>query len=147
MKEIADDLRSAVETSLERFRRLSEADVTRSRGDGKWVKKEILGHLIDSASNNHQRFVRAQLADSYAGPGYQQEAWVATNGYRDRPWPELVELWGVLNRHLVHVIATARADKAAVPCRIGDGAPITLEELMRDYVRHLRHHLEQILVD
>jgi hypothetical protein len=147
MKEIADDLRRAVDTSLEGLRGMSEADATRGRGNGKWVKKEILGHLIDSASNNHQRFVRGQLADSYAGPGYQQEAWVATNGYRGRPWPELVELWSGLNRHLAHVIETAHDASLATPCRVGDNAPVTLEELMRDYVRHLRHHLAQVLGD
>ena len=76
MIEVASELRDEIESVLPRLRRLAEADVTRNRGSGKWVKKEILGHLIDSAANNHQRFVRAQGSDPFVGPGYDQRAWV-----------------------------------------------------------------------
>ncbi|MBI3049361.1 MAG: DinB family protein [Acidobacteria bacterium] len=145
MKERADNLRSQVDSALASLGALTEADVTAPRGPGKWVKKEILGHLIDSAANNHQRFVRAQLAESYAGPGYEQEAWVAAQRYRQRPWTELVELWAVLNRHVAHAMESVPAAKLQTRCTIGDAEPVTLEWLMRDYLRHLRHHLAQIL--
>ena len=70
----------------------------RNRGEGKWVPKEILGHLIDSAANNHQRFVRARFADPFNSPGYDQNAWVAVHAYRERPWAELVDLWAAHNQ-------------------------------------------------
>jgi hypothetical protein len=105
MIDVASELRKEVDSALPRLRRLAEADVTRDRGPGKWIKKEVLGHLIDSAANNHQRFVRAQAVDPFVGPGYDQDAWVAAHGYRHRPWAELVDLWAGLNHHLAQLLA------------------------------------------
>jgi len=147
MSEVAGELRRELDSTLPRLRRLAEADVTHDRGPGKWVKKEVLGHLIDSAVNNHQRFVRAQAADPFVGPGYDQNAWVAANHYRDRPWIELVDLWAALNRHLAHVIAAVPRERLQTRCVIGDDEPAPLEWWMRDYVRHLKHHLAQLLDD
>jgi len=145
MIEVAGELRDEVDAVLPRLRRMAEADVSRDRGPGKWMKKEILGHLIDSAANNHQRFVRAPAADPFVGPGYDQNAWVAANRYRERPWSELVDLWAGLNRHLAHVIAGVPAEKLQTRCLIGDSQPAPLEWWIRDYVRHLKHHLAQIV--
>jgi DinB superfamily len=144
MKDLAAQLRGEVERAAERFQLWSDADASRARGDGKWVGKEILGHLIDSAFNNQQRFVRAQLASTYVGPGYEQAAWVAVNGYRERPWRELLEIWVAANRQLAAVIERVPAAKLATPCTIGDDEPVALELVMRDYLAHLKHHLEQI---
>ena len=126
---------------------MGEAEATRPRGEGKWVKKQILGHLIDSAVNNHQRFVRAQLARAFAGPGYDQVEWVRLQRYEIRPWAELVELWVGLNRHVAAVIAEVPAEKLGTPCTIADLEPRPLEWWMRDYLRHLRHHLAQLDAD
>jgi hypothetical protein len=144
MIDVASALRAEVERAAVDFTRLTESEAVRDRGQGKWIKKEILGHLIDSAVNNHQRFVRAQLANPYFGPGYDQQAWVQVQRYRERPWLELVELWGALNRHVAAVIESVPAEKLQTPCTIGDHEPASLDWWMRDYVRHLRHHLEQI---
>jgi DinB superfamily len=144
MKDLAAQLRSELERAGERFLGWSEADASRARGEGKWLRKEILGHLIDSAFNNQQRFVRAQLASAYVGPGYEQAAWVAVNGYRERSWRELVEIWVAANRQLAAVIERVPAAKLETPCTIGDGEPVTLEYVMTDYLAHLRHHLAQI---
>jgi len=145
MIEVAGQLRDEVDAALPRLRRMAEADVSRERGPGKWMRKEILGHLIDSAANNHQRFVRAPAADPFVGPGYDQNAWVAANRYRERPWTELVDLWAGLNRQLAHVIAGVPPGKLQTRCLIGDNEPAPLEWWIRDYVRHLKHHLAQIL--
>jgi hypothetical protein len=144
MIDVASALRSVVEQAAVGFTRLTEREAVRDRGQGRWVTKEILGHLIDSAVNNHQRFVRAQLANPFIGPGYDQQAWVQVHRYRDRPWPELVELWVALNRHVAAVIEGVPVEKLQTPCTIGDREPASLEWWTRDYVRHLRHHLEQI---
>ena len=141
----AGDLRAEIEKTLPLLRALDEAATMRDRGPGKWVRKEILGHLIDSAANNIQRFVRAALAGRLAFPDYEQDAWVALQRYRQRPWRELVGLFEALNRHVAHVMESVAADRLAAPCVIDDSAPVTLEWLMQDYVRHMRHHLAQIL--
>ena len=144
MIDVAAALRSEVERAAVGFRRLTDSDVLRDRGQGKWVKKEILGHLIDSAANNHQRFVRAQFSDPFIWPGYDQRAWVQVQRYRERPWLELVELWVGLNRQVAAVIEAVPDDKLQTLCTIGDHEAASFEWWMRDYVRHLRHHLEQL---
>jgi hypothetical protein len=144
MIDLAAELRAEVERWAVRFRTMSETDVVQDRGVGKWVKKEILGHLIDSAANNHQRFVRAQFVNPFVWPGYDQQAWVQLHRYRERPWGELVELWVVLNRQIAAVIESVPAEKLQTSCIIGDGEPKPLEWWMRDYLHHMRHHLEQI---
>lgn len=141
---IAAALSAEIARALPLLRRLSDADAARSRGAGKWSRAEILGHLIDSASNNHQRFIRAQQAAPFVWAGYEQDVWVVLNGYSERPWMDLVELWAALNRHLVHVMTRVSAEALATTCTIGDHEPVTLEWLMQDYVTHLRHHLDQI---
>lgn len=144
MIELARALRAEVEEAATRLRAFRETDVTSDRGPGKWTKKEVLGHLIDSADNNHQRFVRAQFASPFIWPGYDQQSWVSLHRYRDRPWAELVDLWVAMNRHVAMVMESVPAGKLQTPCTIGDHEPASLEWWMQDYLRHLRHHLTQI---
>jgi hypothetical protein len=124
--------------------RITEPDAAQGH-HGSWTSKQILGHLIDSAANNHHRFVRAQIEPGFSMPGYAQEPWVETQHYRDRPWHELVTLWTAYNRHLLFLMEQVPQHSRANTCRIGSGDPVTLEFLMVDYVRHLKHHLDQIL--
>lgn len=109
----------------------------------KWSAIELMGHLIDSAANNHQRFVRAQQGD-YTGPAYDQEFWVSSQGYQNAPWPELVELWRLYNRHLARVIERVLPESLDTECRVGHYAPATLGFIIEDYLAHLQHHLRQI---
>src|SRR5262249_25822974 len=97
-------LRLAVESALPQLLTLGEADVSVVRAPATWSKKQILGHLIDSASNNHQRFVRAQFTDDLLFPGYDQDAWVFSQRYQDAPWLELVPLFRLFNLHIARVI-------------------------------------------
>jgi hypothetical protein len=145
MINIANALQTTIQAALPRLRALSEQDAQRDRGEGKWVVKQILGHLIDSAANNHQRFVRARGADPVVFPGYDQDAWVAAHAYTIRPWLELIDIWMAYNAQVAEVISSTPSERRQVQCRIGDAEPATLEWLMTDYVRHMRHHLEQIV--
>jgi len=111
---------------------------------GKWSPKEVLGHLIDSAANNHQRFVRAQQTDALTMPGYEQNHWVSSQGYQDADWSHLVALWTHLNLHLADVIARIPPSKYSVPCTIGGDAPVPLEAIVVGYRDHLHHHMAQI---
>ena len=145
MTKAAAELSAIVSGYVPKLQALSEDEVMHNRGAGKWVKKEILGHLIDSALNNEQRFLRAQMTERLVWPGYDQDRWVSLQKHRERPWTELVQLWEQLNRHIVHVMANVPPSRLNTKCVIGDDDPVTLEWLMSDYVRHLRHHLNQIV--
>lgn len=126
------------------FAGISETEASVPAIEGGWSRKQILGHLIDSASNNHQRFVRAQLQDELRWPGYDQTGCVRVQRYQDARWKDLLGFWAAYNRFLVHVMAAVPEEKRNTPCWIGDNPRMTLEELAADYLKHLEHHLDQI---
>jgi hypothetical protein len=156
MQDYINELRSVVERSTPALLALSEAESAQRPAPGKWSPREVLGHLIDSASNNHQRFVRAQLQDELVFPGYEQDAWVKVQRYQHAPWTELVTLWRAFNLHLAWVMAAVpeavqlrvrhrhNLDEVAWQTVPAD-EPTTLDYFMSDYVRHLEHHVRQIL--
>jgi hypothetical protein len=141
----ADRLEHILETVPPRLAAISDDDAAHSAGPGRWAPKEILGHLIDSAGNNHQRFVRGQLQPLFDCPSYEQESWVVVQSYRTERWPDLINLWLLFNRHLLHVMRHAQEAKLATPISIRGSAPVPLSHVMVDYVEHLEHHLGQLL--
>ena len=118
-------------------------DKASARSEGKWSKKEILGHLIDSAGNNLQRFVRLQQTATLNFPGYDQTSCVTIQRYQERSWKDLFELWLALNRHIAHVVKNIAPTALASTWRTKDG-DLTLEFLVKDYASHMRHHLTQL---
>lgn len=151
----ADDLTQTVRRAAQQLRLASDADAARRPGPSAWSAKEIVGHLIDSASNNHQRFVRASAQDDLIFPGYAQDEWVALQQYQAAPWGELVELWLAFNLHIARVMrAVPEPVRTKVHRRhnldeIASVAPTTatdatLDYFMADYVWHLKHHLRQL---
>jgi hypothetical protein len=141
---VATELLQTVDSALVTLRSISEPAAARALAPGKWSRKQIVGHLIDSASNNHQRFVRAQQAPEFEFPGYEQDHWVNCQRYDDCSWSDLIGLWHAYNRHLAHIIGRMPEAQRHVTCKIGANAPVTLEFLAHDYVVHLKHHLGQI---
>ena len=111
---------------------------------GGWTRKQIVGHLCDSAANNRQRFVRAATDGTYAGPKYVQDAWVAAHGYADQSWETLLDWWRVEHEILRAVVARIPAERLGASCTVGDDAPVTLQFLVEDYIRHQQWHLKQI---
>jgi len=105
MQEAVDRYRSLVDAIPARLVAIPEAECESRPGAGKWSKKEILGHLIDSAANNHQRFIRAQAEPQSSFPGYAQEFWGSTQQYQLESWEAMIELWKSYNIHLLHVVA------------------------------------------
>jgi hypothetical protein len=146
-------LRAAVAHALPHLRTISNARASTPRAHGKWSPKEIIGHLIDSASNNHQRFVRAQLPDARPFDGYAQDDWVKLQRYNEADWLALVDLWAAFNLHLAQVMDHTSEDESRRPrpdlqlTRLSfrsASEPVSLGWFMEDYVEHLKHHLRQI---
>jgi hypothetical protein len=143
----ARELQNIVSECERKFLAIPDKDAGRSAHPGQWSRKEILGHLIDSATNNHQRFIRMQLAEELKFPGYEQDEWVRLNHYAARPWKDLVILWAAYNRHLADVIERIAPEALThVWDKTGDlsDTRYDLEFVATDYVAHLRRHVEQI---
>lgn len=111
---------------------------------GGWTRKQILGHLLDSAANNRQRFVRASIDGHYEGPTYAQDGWVAAHGYANQSWETLLHWWDVEHAILAAVVDRIPEERLNAPCRVGTGEPVTLRFLIEDYLQHQQWHLKQI---
>lgn len=155
MKTWLEDFKQTVDSATAKLLDLSEAQASTPRTEDRWSSKQIIGHLIDSAANNHARFVLGQLKNDLVFPGYDQDGWVQTNHYQEASWSQLISLWSSYNRHLHHLMSHADQQKLSTACTlhtleeiafkaVPKSEPVTLEYLMQDYVAHLKHHLNQI---
>lgn len=135
---------------------MQDSFVSKPRNEGAWSRKQILGHLIDSANVNLQRFIEAQINDSIVFDGYKHQHWVELQGYQEQDWEELVTLWSALNMHLCNVVARIPAEVLDKPHSehrfdqmayrpISKGQPSTLGYIIEDYFAHLQYHLDQIV--
>jgi hypothetical protein len=149
-------LRETVARAAPRLEAMSEEAAARPRAPGKWSPREVIGHLVDSAAHNHIRFVRAQLEEDLDFPGYDQDEWVRVQAYCRAPWSELVELWRSYNLLLARLVDEIPPDIGARPRarhslhriawkEFSETDPASLDDLVADYVDHLRHHVEQIV--
>ena len=123
---------------------MNEGEFSFKPSPDKWSKKEILGHLIDSATNNHHRFIRVQIEDIPL-IRYDQNQWNRAGQYAQMDSKRLVSFWSVYNRHLTELLKLIPAETLSRTCNVGKEEPVTLEWLINDYVRHLEHHLQQII--
>jgi hypothetical protein len=143
--ELGQLLQQTIELELPNLRALSEEHSSSVRGrPGSWSPKEELGHLIDSAANNHIRFVLASIDGEFRGLGYAQDKWVEAHGYREFAWQDLVDLWYRFNSLLANLIARIPEEHLSNRCVIGWGV-LTLGFVIEDYELHMRHHLDHIL--
>jgi DinB superfamily len=141
---MASALNDVISTELAALKKLPDVQAEHKKGAG-WSPQEELGHLIDSAINNHVRFVRAALEPRMSGPGYEQDGWVNLHGYQDWPWAEVIAAWDSQNRQLAEVIRRIPDGALDTPCVVGGGKPVTLRFLIEDYVVHMQHHLDHLL--
>lgn len=144
MKALGAELARLVDYTEASLAKVTDPDSRAPLRPGGWSRKQLIGHLIDSASNNHQRFVRAALQGSLEFPGYDQDGCVRVEAVQDAPWAVLVALWASYNRYLAHIIEHLPEDALHSPCRISSAEPVTLQFLAEDYLRHLVHHLQQM---
>ena len=144
MEQVSKQLQQIVITYSEKLKSVSEDEYSFKPAPGKWSKKEILGHLIDSAQNNIRRFVVAQYED-VPKIVYKQDNWVAIAGYQNYSTKELIEFWALLNNHASIILSGMSTEAAQRKCDTNGAELHTIEWLATDYIRHLLHHLHQIL--
>ena len=142
---ISGKIREVITEAKPELLKISPGIAGKKENPNKWSKKEILGHLIDSASNNHQRFVRG--AQNIAGnfPVYNQDLWIEIQHYNDMNWSDIVEHFYQYNLHISKLIEVLPDNVLDNACNIGKENPVTLKFVIEDYLRHLKHHIEKIL--
>lgn len=123
---------------------LPEKALSLKPGADTWSKKEILGHLIDSAANNHQRFIRVQY-ENVPHITYNQNDWNRLAKYHLWETRQLISFWTSYNTFLVEIIKHIPEEHLTKECNVGHEKPVTLQWLIDDYVRHLEHHANQIV--
>lgn len=145
MIKTAENLRKTLTEVLPLLENITDDEAAVRPLPEKWTKKEILGHLIDSACNNQQKFVRTMVQTHLDFVGYQQNHWVDAQSYNDADWNALVNLWHAYNLHIAHIIENVHPDTLPNTINIEGAGTFTLEFIMEDYGEHLKHHLKQIL--
>jgi len=132
-----------LDTIPAKLRAFSEEEFSSIPAPGKWSKKQIIGHLIDSATNNHHRFVRAQFDDKPTIL-YDQESWNEYSYYQSMSQEHVISFWEMYNRHIVELTQRIPAALLSRKCIMSDGKGYSIAWLFEDYVRHMEHHLRQI---
>ena len=146
LKAVADDIEEEIAAAIERWQDITDKLLNFRSRDDAWSIKEVIGHLVDSASNNHQRFVRLQLEEELQFPDYSiyNEQWIKIQTYQERPWNDLLVLWQYYNKHLAHMMRCVDPESLNHAWALNSKTRITLFDMMVDYLRHLKEHVEQI---
>ena len=156
MQDYPKALRKIVGDTATEMALISAQDFDHKDPPDQWSKKEVLGHLIDSAYNNHQRFLRATTQRDFIFQGYDQDQWVLQNNYQNRPKEEVIDTWVTVNQHLAVLLeglpkelltqeTTQHNFYQICMNRPKEGETSSLAYLIWDYLFHLEHHLAQIL--
>src|SRR5512146_3539837 len=126
------------------LRTITETEATEPYQADAWTRKQVLGHLLDSAINNHVRFVMAALDGEYSGPAYHAQGWVAMHDYANMLWSDLLDVWKAHNTLLTRVVRQIPEDRLTAECRIGNDKPVTLRFVIEDYLHHMEEHISEI---
>lgn len=147
MKDIVDDLNATVGSFTQKLKQFSDEDLRAKPRPGKWSRIEVIGHLIDSAHSNLRRFVTGQYESAPPHITYEQEFWVNANDYQHAPAESIISLWGLMNQRVAAVLTQMPESNYAKNCDTGHEAESlhTLQWLAADYVRHMKHHLNQVI--
>jgi hypothetical protein len=147
MKKTAEELNAIVNEFAQMIEEISEKDFSARPLPNKWSRKEVLGHLIDSAQNNLRRFICGQYEAIPPKITYDQDFWVAANGYHDMEKAEVIALWKSVNRRIAAVLKNMPAENYSRECDTSKTSVQlhSLQWLAEDYVKHMKHHLNQII--
>lgn len=143
MEKTARELREIILEFPTMFANIPKNDFIAKPLYDKWSRQEVLGHLIDSAQNNLRRFLCAQYETEPPKILYQQDFWVAANDYQKMPQEDVIELWRLLNLRICAVLENMAAQNYRKVCYTD--ALHSLEWLAADYVKHMKHHINQII--
>jgi len=147
--------KAAIQKHYEELTTLPVSIIHKKPALNKWSPIEILGHLIDSACNNHRRFTKAQWQDNMIFEGYQQENWVTYQDYQQADWQHLLDLWRAYNLHICRIMENTSIEKLQKEVQehnlhqiamvtVPKDQSVTLEYFMKDYIFHIEHHMKQI---
>jgi hypothetical protein len=148
MENVIDGINHWIRFIPEVFNQMTEEEITTRPLPNKWSKKEILGHLCDSAINNITRFIKIQYEEQpYVIQSYNQVQWVLVQNYQDRPLDEILTLFCTLNKQITDIILNIPNERLSNLCNIGSNQHKSLEWLIKDYFEHMEHHINnQILI-
>ena len=149
--------RETIESAFEELSALSHRPTSDKPRPGSWAPVEVLGHLVDSACNNHRRLVLGLMGGKFQFEGYAQDNWVSVQNYVHADWSYLLQLWRAYNLHLCHILEHQKEDvlKKHIDIhnfnnfgfgRLDEKEVLTVEVFIDDYIDHIEHHLKQILV-
>ncbi|WP_353480925.1 DinB family protein [Haliscomenobacter sp.] len=144
MIEVSNQLLAVLNTAERLLRQIDPQLAAFRPGPEKWSAKEIIGHLIDSACNNQQKFVRSMATPHLDFVGYAQNFWVSAQHYQQADWAGLIDFWLAYNRHIAHIIRHVDPAVLTHQLFIEGVGPFELGFIMPDYVEHVKHHLRQI---
>ena len=142
MNSIAAELNTIIDKHLASLELIQEADLLFKPSPSKWSKKEIIGHMVDSAQSNIRRFIVAQY-EKEPTINYNQDQWVKLSAYQQWDSSSLVSLWYLLNKQVCAILNNMSDESLQRKCMTGELH--TLEWLAKDYVKHLLHHLHYVL--
>jgi len=147
MHETVNELTKIVTEYSLRISYISEQEFSAKPHHHKWSKKEVLGHLIDSGQNNLRRFICGQYETRPPNIVYDQDHWVNFNAYQQEESKQVIALWTLINKRIAAVLERMPASSYAKECDTGKDVPSphSLEWLADDYLKHLKHHLNQII--
>ena len=149
------DFKTAIHQHYEYLSNIPDHLITKKPAPDKWSIIEIIGHLIDSANNNHRRFTKAQWQENMVFNGYQQDNWVEKQAYQQADWQLILDLWKSYNLHICHIMEHTSEEQLKrvhtdhnlhqiAMITVPKEEPVTLEYFMKDYIFHIEHHLKQI---
>jgi len=147
MTELGASFLDRIQMAASELSRVDEDHSLMEARPGGWLRKQELGHLLDSAQNNHQRIAVAAVSGSFEGPGYGADEWVGLHGYESFRWADLGSFWLARNRMLAHLVGRLTEQQLAAKVKVGDGEPVSLQALIEDYLGHLEHHVRQIVAE
>ncbi len=152
MNNVINRMNSILREVPERLEKFSDEELSRKPAANKWSKKEIIGHLCDSAINNLSRFIRSQFEDApFKVIPYAQDDWVRLNHYNDMSMKDILRYWVTVNKQIIQITSNIPEDKFAVICDLGNAAfregevEKSLLWLIEDYVVHMEYHLKQVI--
>jgi hypothetical protein len=145
-KKLARDVESIIEQWFLKLLMLPTATISERKNQQDRSIKQILGHLIDSASNNHQRIVRLQYKRDLVFPDYRQDndTWIAIQNYQNENWENLVNLWKYYNLHLIYIFQNVDEECLDHTWTDFEGNLVSLEKMIDDYLEHLQLHIKEI---